>query len=90
MLSERQRRISVQIEDRTNAERKISMREERRIAMRELHNSLKYDENRFWKEKANELEEAGRRAESQGMFAAVNFLTDEGGGQFNSSTGIRN
>ena len=90
MLSERQRRVRVQIEDETNAERRGALREERRSAMRELHSSLKYDKNRFWEEKANEVEEAGRRGESQGMFAAVNFLKAEGGGQCNSSTGIRN
>ena len=90
ILSERQRRVRVLIEDEPNAERKAGLREERRIAMRELHSSLKYDKNKFWEEKANELEEAGKKGESYGMFAAVRFLKREGGGQFNSSAGIRN
>ena len=53
--------------------------------MRQLHNSLKYDKNKFWKEKANELEEAGRRGESHEMFAAVNFLKRDCGKQSSSS-----
>ena len=90
ILSEKQRKIRVQIEDERNTERRSSLREDRRVAMRELQSSLKYDRNRFWEEKANELEEAGRRGESHGMFAAVNFLKRGAGEQFNSSVGIRN
>ena len=78
----------MQIDDETNFERRAGLREERRIAMRELHSSLKYDKNKFWEEKANELEEAGRRGESHGMFAAVNFLKINCGKQSNSSVGM--
>ena len=44
----------------------------------------------FWDKKARELEEAGRRGESHGMFAAVNFLKKVGGGHARSSGGVRN
>ena len=59
------------IDDETNLERRGPLREERSTLMHELHRSLKYDRNKFWEEKAKELEEAGRKGESLGMFAAV-------------------
>ena len=39
---------------------------ERRIALRNLHSSLKDDENKYLDEKAREVEEACRRGESHG------------------------
>ena len=77
-------------DDENDAERKAGLRAERRKALHELHSSMKNDENRFWIEKASEVEEAGRRGESHGMFAAVKFLKDTGGGHPRRSTGIRN
>ena len=62
ILSERQRRVRVQIEDEMNAERKASLRDGRRLAMRELHFSLKRDKINSERKKANELVAAGKRA----------------------------
>ena len=90
ILSEKQRKLRVDADDENDAERKAGLRAERRRALHELHSSMKNDEKRFWIEKASEVEEAGRRGESHGMFAAVKFLKDTGGGQPRRSTGIRN
>ena len=81
------RRIS--LPDERNGERRAGLRAERRTTLHALHTSLKNDENKFWEEKANEVEEAGRRGESHGMFAAVNMLKGMSGGLSRSSTGIR-
>ena len=91
VLSEKQRRLRVEADDETDLERKACLRAERRTTLHELHSSLKDDENKFWEEKANELEEAGQRGESHAMFAAVKMLKNMGDGQSRSSSmGIRN
>ena len=89
-LSEKQRRLSVEAEDQRDPEIKAALRRERSNALHQLHTSLKHDENMFWEEKARELEDAGQKGESRGMFAAVNFLKRVGGGHAHSSTGVRN
>ena len=89
-LSEKQRKLRVEAEDQNDPGRKATLRRERSNVLHQLHNSLKHDEKMFWEEKARELEEAGRRGESHGMFAAVNFLKRVGCGNTRSSTGIRN
>ena len=90
ILSEKQRHLRVKADDERNEERRMSLRAERRSALHELHSSLKDDENKFWEEKATEVEDAGRRGESHGMFAAVKFLKGFGRKQSRSSAGIRN
>ena len=89
-LSEKQRRLKVEADDTRNLERRAGLKAERRIALHELHSSLKNDENSFWNEKAREVEEAGRKGESHGMFAAVKFLKGTSVRQFRKSVGIRN
>lgn len=90
VLSEKQKQVRIEIDDEGDAERRADLRAERRDAIHQMHRSMKDDENKFWEEKVKELEEAGRRGESHGMFAAVNFIKKtSGGGQFNNSTGIR-
>ena len=90
MLSEKQRRLRVEADDETDVEKKTYLRAERRTTLHDLHSSLKHDQNKFWEEKAEEMEEAGQRGESHAMFAAVKMLKNMGDGQSRSSMGIRN
>ena len=66
--------MKVEADDKRNLERRAGLKAERRIALYELHSSLKNDENSFWNEKVREVEEGGRKVESHEMFVAVKFL----------------
>ena len=53
--------------------RRIGLWDKRQIAIREVHSGVKYDKNKFWEEKANDLEEAERRGQSHGLLTATNI-----------------
>jgi hypothetical protein len=88
-LSTEQNDIRNNMEDCRDLERRTELRRRRGRVIKILHRSLKNDQNNFWKEKAVEIEEAGRRGDAYGMFEAVKFVKRCKQVQFRGGGGIR-
>ena len=89
-LSNRQNNIRNTMEECVDRGSREQLRRERGQAIKTLHRSLKNDQNNFWRDKALEIESAGRRGDAYGMFAAVKFVKRCNQAQNRGGNGIKN
>ena len=90
IFSEERRKQRVEAEYDQQPERREDLRDRQRRALRRLHKCLEKDQKRYCTEVAEEVEDAGKRAESQAMFAAVGVLKTLDPHQRSSQVDIKN